>query len=285
MPPGMFSLEGKVALVTGASYGLGVTFAKALADAGADLVITARSADRLENTRGIIEGTGRKCLVVPADVTDYAQVANLMKQAFDHYGHLDVLVNNAGVSDPRGLRSEHSEPETFAQIVQTDLIGLWYCCHAAAQYMLRQGHGNIINISSIFGASGAEGRTPGYFASKGGVNNLTRLLATEWGDRGIRVNALSPHFFDSEMTHEVLSASGILEHLEGRTPMRRIGQPDDLEGPIVFLASEASKFITGMVMPLDGGFTACHGYSPGPFPHDAWDPDGRGQPITPQTPW
>ncbi|MEX2081134.1 MAG: SDR family oxidoreductase [Dehalococcoidia bacterium] len=285
MPPGMFSLEGRVAIVTGASYGLGVTFAKALAEAGADLVLTARSADRLESTRTIIESTGRKALVVAADVTEYSQVAALMKQAWDHYGKVDILVNNAGVSDPRGLRSEHSEPEMFAQIVATDLVGLWYCCHAAGQYFLRQGSGSIINISSIFGAAGFEGRTPGYFAAKGGVNNLTKLLATEWGDRNVRVNALAPHFFDSAMTHDVLTASGMMEYLEGRTPMRRIGQQDDLEGPIVFLASDASQFITGMVMPLDGGLTACSGFSPGPFPHDLWDADGRGQPIAPGTPW
>ncbi|MCZ2108249.1 MAG: SDR family oxidoreductase [Dehalococcoidia bacterium] len=282
---GLFSLEGKVAIVTGSSYGLGVIFAGALADAGADIVITARSAERLQETRKMIEAKGRRCLVAPADVTDYAQVAALMKTANDAFGKIDILVNNAGVSDARGLRSEHSEPETFANIVGTDLVGLWYCCHAAAQYMLRQGHGNIINISSIFGMGGFEARTPGYFASKGGVNNLTSLLACEWGDRGIRVNAIAPHFFDSEMTHEILVASGMLAYLEGRTPMRRIGQADDLIGPIVFLASDASKFVNGVVMPLDGGLSAGRGFAPGPFVSDTWDPDGRGQPLRPGTPF
>jgi len=281
----VFSLEGKVAIVTGASYGLGLTFASALADAGADIVVTARSTDKLEETKAMIGSKGRRCMAIGCDVTEPAQVAAMMKQAWDEFGHVDILVNNAGITDARGLRSENSEPETFANILNTNLTGLWYCCHAAAQHMLRQGHGNIINISSIFGAGGFEGRTPGYFASKGGVNNLTQLLACEWADRGIRVNALAPHFFDSPMTHQILSDSGLLQHLEGRTPMRRIGQADDLVGPIVFLASDASKFVNGCILPLDGGLNAAHGYHPGPYVSDLWDPEGRGNPVTPETPW
>jgi gluconate 5-dehydrogenase len=282
---GLFRLDGRVALVTGASYGLGVTFAAALADAGADIVGCARSVDRLEDTKELIESKGRQFLAVPCDVTDYAQVANLMKTANDAFGKVDILVNNAGVSDPRGLRSEKSEPEIFGDMIKTDLVGLWYCCHAAAQYMLRQGSGSIINISSIFGMGGFEGRTPGYFAAKGGVNNLTQLLACEWGDRGVRVNALAPHFFDSEMTHDILEASGMMGYLAGRTPMRRIGLAPDLVGPVVFLASDASAFVNGVVIPIDGGLSASRGFSPGPYPHDEWDPDGKGKPITPGTPW
>ncbi len=279
-----FSLDGKVAIVTGSSYGLGVTFAAALAEAGADIVVTARSVERLDATKAMVESKGRKCLAVGCDVTSYEQVAGLMKQTYETFGKIDILVNNAGMSDARGLRSENSEPEIFGTMIATDLVGLWYCCHAAAQYMLRQGFGNIINISSIFGMGGFEGRTPGYFAAKGGVNNLTALLACEWADRGVRVNALAPHFFDSEMTHEILASSGMLDHLAGRTPMRRIGQADDLVGPIVFLASDASKFVNGVVLPLDGGLSTARGFSPGPFPSDSWDPDGRGRPLLPGTP-
>lgn len=281
----LFSLKGKVAIVTGASYGLGVTFADALAEAGADIVGAARNVGKMEETKRLIEARGRKFLAVQCDVTQYDQVANLMKVTNDTFGKIDILVNNAGISDPRGLRSENSEPEWFPKMLETDLTGLWYCCHAAAQYMLRQGSGNIINISSIFGHAGFEGRTPGYFAAKGGVNQLTRLLATEWADRGVRVNGIAPHFFDSEMTHDILVASGMMEHLAGRTPMRRIGEAEDLRGPIVFLASEASRFVNGVVLALDGGLTACAGFSPGPFVSDAWDPDGRGQPLMPGTPW
>ncbi|MGI8926700.1 MAG: SDR family NAD(P)-dependent oxidoreductase [Tepidiformaceae bacterium] len=282
----LFSLEGKTAIVTGASYGLGVTFAAALADAGANIVAAARTLEKLETTRAMIEAKGRKCLTVACDVTDYGQVAALMKRTADHFGSVDILVNNAGVSDARGIRSENSEPEVFAQILNTDLTGLWYCCHAAAQHMLRQGKGNIINISSILGSGGfAPGTVPGYFAAKGGVNNLTRMLACEWGDRGIRVNALAPHFFDSEMTHDILVSSGFMEVLEGRTPMRRIGEVADLAGPIVFLASDASSFINGVVLPIDGGLTAGRSFAPGPYVSDEWDPEGRGHPLMPGTAW
>jgi NAD(P)-dependent dehydrogenase (short-subunit alcohol dehydrogenase family) len=280
----IFSMTGKVAIVTGASYGLGVVFAMALAEAGADLVLTARSEDKLEATRTMIEGTGRRALAVRCDVNDYDQVEALMQTAWDHFGTVDVLVNNAGISDARGHRSENSEPEMFKQLLETDLIGLWYCCRAAAQHFLRQGHGNIINISSFLGLGGFEARTPGYVAAKGGVNSLTRMLATEWGDRGVRVNAIAPHFFQSEMTREILAGTGLTHNLEGRAPMRRIGESPDLVGPIVFLASDASSFITGQILAVDGGISSSMGFHPGPFVSDVWEP-GKSTPVTPETPW
>jgi len=280
-----FSLAGKVAVVTGASYGLGVAFATALAGAGADIVVTARSVDKLEETKKLIEGLGRRCVAVGCDITDYERVRVLFERAHDTFGSIDVLVNNAGISDIRALRAEHSEPEVFEQIVRTDLIGLWHCCHAAAQYMLRQGSGSIINISSIFGVGGFEGRTPGYFAAKGGVNNLTQMLACEWGDRGVRVNAIAPTFFDSEMTHDGLVQSGVMDYLNDRTPMRRLGVNADLGGPVVFLASDAARFVTGFVLPVDGGLTASRGFHAGPQPWDNFDPEGRGHPLMPGTPF
>ncbi|MBI2765247.1 MAG: SDR family oxidoreductase [Chloroflexi bacterium] len=282
----LFSLKGQTAIVTGASYGLGVTFANVLAGAGANIVATARSIDKLEQTQHGIEAKGGKCVAIGCDVTDYAQVEAMTKQAADTFGRVDILVNNAGISDARGIRSERSDNDMFAQIVATDLVGLWHCSRAAAQYMLRQGKGNIINISSILGLGGfAPGTVPGYFAAKGGVNNLTKMLACEWGDRGVRVNALAPHFFDSEMTHEILVGSGFMQVLEDRTPMRRIGREADLAGPILFLASEASSFVNGVVLPIDGGLTAANGFGAPPFPSDLWDPEGRGAPLMPGTPW
>jgi NAD(P)-dependent dehydrogenase (short-subunit alcohol dehydrogenase family) len=283
----LFRLDGKVAIVTGGSYGLGVIFAEALADAGADIVVTARSAEKLEETRKLVEAKGRRCLAVACDVTDYAQVAAMMKAANEAFGKIDILVNNAGITDASGHRSENVDPQSFANIVGTNLIGLWFCSHAAAQYMLRQGSGNIINISSILGEGGfAPGTAAGYFASKGGVNQLTRMLACEWADRGVRVNALAPHFFDSEMTHDILVGSGFMATLEARTPMRRIGLAPDLVGPIVFLASEASGFVNGVVLALDGGLTASRGFAAPPFPSDEWDPaSGLGHPLMPGTPW
>jgi NAD(P)-dependent dehydrogenase (short-subunit alcohol dehydrogenase family) len=282
----LFRLDGKVAIVTGASYGLGVVFAAALADAGADIVATARSIDKLQETKAMIEAKGRRCFAVACDVTQYDQVAAMANAANAHFGRLDILVNNAGITDASGIRSEKVDPALFATIVNTNLVGLWNCSHAVAQYMLRQGAGNIINISSILGEGGfAPGTAAGYFASKGGVNQLTRMLACEWGDRGVRVNAIAPHFFDSEMTHDILVGSGFMATLEARTPMRRIGQNADLVGPIVFLASEASGFVNGVVMALDGGLTASRGFMAGPFPSDEWTPGGAGHPLMPGTPW
>jgi gluconate 5-dehydrogenase len=282
----IFRLDGNVAIVTGASYGLGVIFAEALADAGADLVIAARSEDKLAGTKAMVEAKGRRCVSVRCDVTSYDDVKALMKRTNEEFGKIDILVNNAGITDATGKRSENVPPEWFGNIVNTNLVGLWYCCHAAAQYMIRRGKGNIINISSILGEGGfAPGTAAGYFASKGGVNTLTRMLACEWGDRGIRVNAIAPHFFDSEMTHDILVSSGFMEVLQNRTPMRRIGQADDLVGPIVFLASEASKFVNGVVLALDGGLTAARSFAAPPFPSDHWDPDGGGTPLQVGAPW
>ena len=286
MADDVFSMEGKVVIVTGASMGLGVSWASALADRGADIVATSRSLDRLGDTVALIEGQGRRCLPVACDVREYDQVETLMKAAWDEFGTVDVLINNAGIADDRAWRAEHSDNEIFQDIVDTDLTGLWYCCRGASQHFLRQGHGNIINISSIFGIGGFEGRSPGYFAAKGGVSNLTEFLAVEWGDRGVRVNALAPTVFDTPMTHDGLVQSGVMEMLEGRTPMRRIGVSEDLVGPIVFLASDASQYVNGVVLPLDGGLTASRGYSPGPFPMDDFDPDGgRSRPLMPGTAW
>jgi NAD(P)-dependent dehydrogenase (short-subunit alcohol dehydrogenase family) len=149
--------------------------------------------------------------------------------------------------------------------------------------MLRAGGGSIINLSSIFGNAGSENRTAGYFASKGGVNQLTRLLACEWGDRNLRVNALAPNFFVSEMTRTLLEESGMAEWMRSRTPMRRMGELPELVGPFLFLASDASSFVTGLVLTVDGGWSASGGYAQLPQPWDEWSGD-MGHPIQPGDP-
>ncbi len=277
---GQFRLDGKVGLVTGGSYGLGVLFAQVLAAAGADVVVSARSGDKLAETRALIERTGRRCLAVACDVTDYADCERAVAAALAEFGRIDILVNNAGWSDARLVRSEHSEPEMFAKMVITDLVGLYYMTRAAAPAMLRSGRGSIINLSSIFGAGGAENRSAGYFAAKGGVNNLTKLLACEWGDRNVRVNALAPNFFMSENTRTLLEDSGMAEWMRSRTPMRRLGELDELVGPFLFLASDASSFVTGVILPVDGGYAASVGYAQNPQPWDEWSE--LGQPILPE---
>jgi gluconate 5-dehydrogenase len=265
-----FRLDGKVAIVTGGSYGLGVLFAEILASAGADVVVTARSVDKLAETRGLVEALGKRCLAVAGDITSYADCENVVERTLGEFGRVDILVNNAGWSDDRLVRTERCEPEMFAKMVTTDLIGLFYMTRAAAPAMLRGGGGSIINLSSIFGNAGSENRTAGYFAAKGGVNQLTRLLACEWGDRNLRVNALAPNFFVSEMTRTLLEESGMADWMRSRTPMRRMGELPELVGPFLFLASDASSFVTGVVLSVDGGWSASGGYAQNPQPWDAW---------------
>ena len=275
-----FRLDGKVAIVTGASYGLGVLFAEILATAGAEVVVTARSGDKLEETKAMVESLGRRCLAVAGDVTSYDDCAEVVRRTMDEFGRLDILVNNAGWADDRLVRSEHCEPEMFAKMVNTDLIGLFYMTRAAAPDMLRGGGGSIINLSSIFGNAGSENRTAGYFAAKGGVNQLTKLLACEWGDRGLRVNALAPNFFVSEMTRTLLEDSGMADWMRSRTPLRRMGELPELVGPFLFLASQASSFVTGVVLNVDGGWSASGGYAQNPQPWDEWNGE-MGVPIGP----
>jgi NAD(P)-dependent dehydrogenase (short-subunit alcohol dehydrogenase family) len=279
----VFRLDGKVALVTGASYGLGVLFAEVLASAGADLVVTARSVDKLEETRDLVKGLGRECVVVAGDVTKYEDCERVVATAMAELGRIDVLVNNAGWSDDRLVRTERCEPEMFARMVDTDLVGLFYMTRATAPDMLRGGGGSIINLSSIFGNLGSENRTAGYFAAKGGVNQLSRLLACEWGDRNLRVNALAPNFFISEMTRKLLEGSGMADWMRSRTPMRRMGELPELVGPLLFLASDASSFVTGTVLTVDGGWSASGGYAQLPQPWDEWNGE-MGTPIGPGTP-
>ncbi len=273
-------VDAKVAIVTGASYGLGVVFAEVLASAGADVVVTARSVDKLQDTKAMVEGLGRRCLAVAGDVTSYDDCANVVATAMAEFGHIDILVNNAGWADDRLVRTEHCEPEMFAKMVGTDLIGLFYMTRAAAPDMLRGGGGSIINLGSIFGNAGSENRTAGYFAAKGGVNQLTRLLACEWGDRNLRVNTLAPNFFISEMTRTLLEESGMADWMRSRTPMRRMGELPELVGPLLFLASDASSFVTGTVLSVDGGWSASGGYAQNPQPWDEWSGE-MGQPIMP----
>ena len=271
-------LDGRVAVVTGASYGLGVLFAEVLGRAGADVVISARSAEGLAATTEIVEAAGARVLAVQGDVTDFASCEAVAAAAVETFGRIDVLVNNAGWSDDRLIRTEHVEPEIFTKMVMTDLVGLFYMTRAVAPTMLRGGGGSIINMSSIFGHAGAENRTAGYFAAKGGVDNLTRLLACEWGDRQVRVNALAPNFFMSEMTRSLLEDSGMADWMRSRTPMRRLGELEELIGPLLFLASDASRFVTGVVLPVDGGYCAGAGAAQNPAPWDDWSE--LGQPIT-----
>jgi NAD(P)-dependent dehydrogenase (short-subunit alcohol dehydrogenase family) len=256
----LFSLEGKTAVVTGASYGLGVTMAKGLASAGANVVLAARSTDKLHATAKEIESAGGHALAQQCDVGDEASVGEMVEAACRRFGRIDILVNNAGQSAEAGVMPEKVPGALFEQTVRVNLLGTWYCCQAVGERMLRDGRGgSIINISSVAGASGQQNFPPAYQASKAAVINLTRNLACSWADRKIRVNCIAPGWFPSEMTAAWFAVPQFLERFEKQSPMARVGNPEELIGALLLLASDAGSFITGQTLAVDGGLTAMQG--------------------------
>ncbi|AWS41478.1 SDR family NAD(P)-dependent oxidoreductase [Streptosporangium sp. 'caverna'] len=244
-----FRLDGKVAIVTGASSGLGVAFARGLAEAGADIVIGARRKDRLEETKALVEETGRRCVAVVTDVTRPEDCQALVEAAVAELGAVDILINNAGVGTAVPALKE--TPEQFRQVVEINLYGTYWMAQACARVM-RPGS-SIINVGSVLGETTAGLPQAAYSASKAGVLGLTRDLAQQWtGRRGIRVNCVEPGFFASEMTEEY--AEGYLaRQLENRVLMKRPGDPAELVAVAIFLASDAASYVTGAVIPVDGG--------------------------------
>ncbi|MCW2878859.1 MAG: short-chain dehydrogenase/reductase [Sphaerisporangium sp.] len=247
-----FRLDGKVAIVTGASSGLGVAFARGLAEAGADIAIGARRKDRLEETRRLVEETGRRCVAVATDVTRPEDCQALVEAAVAELGGVDILVNNAGVG--AAVPALRETPDEFRQVVDINLHGAFWMAQACARVM-RPGS-SIVNIGSVLGETTAGLPQAAYSASKAAVVGLTRDLAQQWTKRrGIRVNCLEPGFFESEMTSGY--RPGYLEQqLEHRVLMGRPGDPLELVAAAIFLASDAGSYVTGVVLPVDGGFLA-----------------------------
>jgi NAD(P)-dependent dehydrogenase (short-subunit alcohol dehydrogenase family) len=246
----MFSLQGKVAVVTGASSGLGVAFAQALAEAGADVVLGARRVDRLEETRRLVEATGRRALTVQTDVAIPEECTRLVESAMAELGRVDVLVNNAGIGT--AVPATRETPEQFRQVIDVNLNGCYWMAQACGRVM--QPGSSIVNISSVLGLTTAGLPQAAYAASKAGLIGLTRDLAQQWtGRKGIRVNALAPGFFASEMTEQY--PPGYLEMMAPRTPMGRQGDPRELAAAVVFLASAAGGYVTGQTLAVDGGMT------------------------------
>ncbi len=275
-----FDLSGKVALVTGGSYGLGVVWATALAQAGADIALTARSGDLLEQVAAELRSsTGRTVTTHTGDVTSDADVERVVADAAKAHGHIDILVNNAGVSENTGKSSEQTSSEHFRHAVDVDLVGVWNYAREVGRHMLGRGSGSIINIASICGMGATEFANPAYHASKAAVIALTRQLAAEWADRGVRVNAISPGFFMSEMVREGLELTGTRPWIDSRNPMRRMGEHTELVGPIVFLASDAASYVTGINLPVDGGHSTVIGSAQLQVPWQLWNRPG---PIRPE---
>lgn len=246
----MFKLDGKVAIVTGASSGLGVAFAIALAEAGADLVLAARREDRLAETKAKVEALGRRAIAVRADVAEPEDADRVVQQAMEEFGHIDILVNNAGIGT--AVPATRETPEQFRQVIDINLNGAYWFAQACGRVM-KPGSA-IINISSIIGLTTAGLPQAAYSASKAGLIGLTRDLAAQWtGRKGIRVTAIAPGFFATEMTDQY--QDDYVDQVLGRVVSDRFGKPEELAATVVFLASDAAGYITGPTLPVDGGVT------------------------------
>ncbi len=253
----LFDIRGRTALVTGASYGLGARFAQVLAEAGANVVVAARSVDKLAETAAACEALGVEVLVSPCDVTDPEQVAATVAAAWERFGRVDILVNNAGVIAEIGITPERVPDALFAQTMATNLNGLFSFCREVGARQLADGKGgSIINIASIAGLGGHPHFPPAYQASKAAVINLTRNLGTSWFGRGVRVNALCPGWFQSEMTTPFFGLPPFWKRIEAMSPGGRVGQEHELDGALLFLASDASSFAAGSTVVIDGALSA-----------------------------
>ena len=248
----LFDLSGKVAIVTGTSRGLGQYFARALARAGADLVITSRNLSSLNEFKKEIESLGRKALAVKLDVRSQDDIENMVQTAVKEYGKIDILVNNAGLN----IRKPSMEFawEDWDTVLDTNLKGSFFCAQAVVRQMQKKNYGRIINIGSCTCVFGMEGIVP-YAASRGTTLSMTRSLAAEWGKFGITVNVLAPGWFKTAQNVALYEKKEWLEYITGRIPLNRVGHPNDLDGTVIFLASDASEYITGQIILVDGGFT------------------------------
>ncbi|HWK26666.1 MAG TPA: glucose 1-dehydrogenase [Solirubrobacter sp.] len=243
-----FRLDGKVALVTGASSGLGAAFAAGLADAGADVAICARRADRLRQTQRDVEHRGRRCLAITADVAKPEDCDRVVSETLDVLERVDVLVNNAGIGS--AVPATRETPDEFRRVIDVNLNGSYWMAQACGRVM-RPGS-SIVNVGSVLGLTTAGLPQAAYSASKAAIVGLTRDLAQQWtGRKGIRVNALAPGFFPTEMTEQY--PDGYLDSMMARVPAGRPGEPDELVTALIFLASDASSYVTGTVLPVDGG--------------------------------
>jgi len=248
----LFDLTGKVAIVTGTSRGLGQYFARALAKAGADLVITSRKLSSLTEFKKEIESLGKKALPVQLDVLSQDDIENMVQMTINEYGKIDILVNNAGLN----IRKPVTEisPQDWDTVLDTNLKGSFFCAQAAAKEMIKRHYGRIINIGSCTCVFGMEGIVP-YTASRGGVLQMSRGLAAEWGKYGITVNVLAPGWFETAQNKLLYENKEWLNYIKSRIPLNRPGEPHDLDGTVIFLASDASEYITGQMILVDGGFT------------------------------
>ena len=248
----MFNLEGKNAFVSGASRGLGRQFANALAKAGANIVITSRTLESLKTTKQEIEALGRKCIEIEMEVLKEDSIVNAVKRAEAELGPISILVNNAGCNIRKpALEVTWRDWET---VVDTNLKGAFFLAKEIAKGMTERGYGRIVNIGSVTSVAGYAGLGP-YGASRGGIKQLTMSLAHDWGDKGVTVNCLAPGWFKTEQNAKLFENSDWVSYIEERIPLGRVGRPDDLDGTCIFLSSDASAYVTGQTLLVDGGIS------------------------------
>ena len=250
----LFDLTGRVAIVTGGSIGLGRQMAAGLAEMGANLVLCARQAERCQQAAEELRQLGVKAIAAACDVKSQASIQGLVQAALAEFGRIDILINNAGIS--WGAPAEEMSLEDWNKVIETNLTGTFLCAQAVGKVMIKQGRGKIINIASVAGLGGAPPELPaiGYHASKGGVISFTKDLACKWAAYNVQVNAIAPGWFPTHMSNRVLERNRelFLSHI----PLRRFGKDYDLKGAAVYLASDASDFVTGHVLVVDGGQSA-----------------------------
>ena len=253
MGPGMFDLSGKTAVVTGGNGGIGLGIALGLAGAGADVVVAARNEAKTAAAVSRIEAAGVGALGVPTDVADEASVANMVERTVERFGRVDVLVNNAGVSVRKP--PQDYALEEWERVIDINLNGMFLCCRATYAGMAAQGGGKIINIGSMTSIFGSDWVAP-YSASKGGVVQLTKSLAVAWAKDNIQVNAILPGWIHTDLTAPILTDNRPrYDFIEARIPQGRWGEPDEMAGTAVFLAAPASDYVTGVSVPVDGGYS------------------------------
>ena len=253
-----FRLEGKVAIVTGAGRGIGKAMAIALAEAGADVAVMARSSNQIKETAKVIEAMGRKSLPLSVDIRNRDQLQASVENTLESFGHLDILVNNAGVAVVKPLVplpgfDEGLTSTDLMNVFETNLIAPFYLTQAVGRHFIEQGRGKVINITSVDASRDGSHKTS-YASSKAGLLQFTRALANEWARHNINVNAIAPGAFHTEMSKKVYENEKLLKQMHARIPMRRSGKLEELGPPVVFLASEASDYITGIVLYVDGGY-------------------------------